>query len=147
MLGPHEAGDVIVVVSDGRDNMSKLSMNKIENDLLRIGVPVLAILIASPSTPTPDRLTDPRDFVRLAEVTGGATATAGGRLDTAFPSGTLLFRRTQLISLLAHQYELEMKTPPIQKREKWEFKPNPTSAGGRLNLLYPRYLLPCTETH
>jgi hypothetical protein len=147
MLGPHAAGDVIVVVSDGRDNASTISMNKVGNDLLRIGVPVLAILVTDPyARPTEERI-DPRDFGRLAEITGGTTAAADGRLDAAFPLGTSPLQPNQLISLLAHQYELQMETPPIQKPEKWQLKADSTAAGSTLNLLYPRYLLPCTETH
>jgi hypothetical protein len=42
---------------------------------------------------------------------------------------------------------LEMETPPIQKPEKWELKANSPAAGRKLNLLYPRYLFPCTEAH
>jgi von Willebrand factor type A domain len=147
MLGPHATGDVIVVLSDGGDNTSKLSMEKVQADLLKTGVPVLAILIADPSAPTPENRAGPGDLARLAAVTGGATALADGRLAGVFPLGTSLLQPNQLIPLLAHQYQLEIETPPIQKPEKWELKANSPPAGRRLNLLYPRYLLPCTEAH
>jgi len=148
MLSPHKAGDVIVAVSDGHDNMSKLSKNKIQNDLLTSGVPILAVMIANFYQPTMDGADDLRDFAGLADSTGGAAAFGDSALDTRFAMGAqLLFPPNQLILLLAHQYELEMETPAIQKPEKWELKVNSTAAGGRLNLLYPRYLLPCAETH
>ena len=147
MLGSHEAGDVIVVVSDGRDNLSKLPMDKVQADLLRASVPVLAILIADPGAPTPEEGAGPGDFARLAAATGGATAVGDKRLAGIFPLGTLLFQPNQLIPLLGHQYELEMETPPIQKPEKWNLRANSPAAGRKLDLLYPRYLQPCTEMH
>jgi hypothetical protein len=148
MLSPHEPGDVIVVVSDGRDNMSKLSKGRVQNDLLRTGVPILAVIVANPYAPaTMEGADELRDFVGLADSTGGAAAVDDSALDTRFTMSAQLFLQNQLIQLLAHQYELEMETPPIQKREKWELKANSTAAGRNLNLLYPRYLLPCTETH
>jgi hypothetical protein len=147
MLGAHAAGDVIVVVSDGRDNLSKISMNKVQADLLRAGVQVLAIFIADPYAPIPEERPAPGDFARLAAVTGGATAVADARMIGAFPLGTSLFRPNQLIPLLANQYFLEMEIPPIQKPEKWELKANTQPGGKKLDLLYPRYLFPCTEAH
>jgi hypothetical protein len=148
MLIPHEAGDVIVVVSDGRDNMSKLSKDRVQNDLLRTGVPILAVIVANPYAPaTMEGADELRDFVGLADSTGGAAGVDDSALDTRFTMSAQLFRPNQLIPLLAHQYELEMVTPPIQKREKWELKANSTATGRKLDLLYPRYLLPCTETH
>lgn len=147
MLAPHEAGDVIVVVSDGRDNMSTISMNKVEVDLLRTGVPILAIFIANPNVPPTVERPDPQGFARLAEVTGGAIAVADERLAGIFPSGTSLLQPNQLIPLLAHQYELEMETPSIQKPEKWQLTADSAAGGKTLILLYPRYLQPCTETH
>ena len=148
MLSPRRDGDVIVAVSDGRDNMSKLSKNKIQNDLLTSGVPILAVMIANPYLHTLDSADGLRDFAGLADSTGGAAAFEDPALEAGFPMGAqLLFRPDQLIPLLAHQYELEMVNPPIQKPEKWELKANFTAAGRKLDLLYPRYLLPCTETH
>ncbi len=148
MLSPHEPGDVIVVVSDGRDNMSKLSKDRVENDLLRTGVPILAVIVANPHAPaTMEGAYGLRDFIGLADSTGGAAAVADERLAAAFQLGTSLLQPNQLIPLLAHQYELEIATPPIQKREKWELKADSTAAGRKLDLLYPRYLLPCTEAH
>ena len=148
MLSPRTDGDVIVAVSDGRDNMSTLSKNKIQNVLLTSGVPILAVMIANPYLHTLERADGLRDFAGLADSTGGAAAFADPALEAGFPMGAqLLVRPDQLIPLLAHQYELEMETPPIQKLEKWELKASSTSAARKLNLLYPRYLLPCTTTH
>ncbi len=148
MLSPRKDGDVIVAVSDGRDNMSTLSKNKIQNALLTSGVPVLAVMIANPYLHTLDSADGLRDFAGLADSTGGAAAFDDPALEAGFPMGAQqLFRPDQLIPLLAHQYELEMETPPIQKPEKWELKANSAAAGRKLDLLYPRYLLPCTETH
>ena len=148
LLSPYEPGDVIVVVSDGRDNMSKLSKDRVQNDLLTAGVPILAVIIANPYAPaTMDGADGLRDFVGLADSTGGAAAVADERVAAAFQFRISLLQPDQLIPLLAHQYEVELETPSIQKREKWELKANSTAAGKKLDLLYPRYLLPCTETH
>ena len=147
ILGPHAAGDVIVVVSDGRDNLSKLSMDEVQADLLRTGVPLLAIFIANPNPPPTVERPDPQDLARLAAVTGGATAVGDERLAGVFPLSTSQLQPNQLIPLLAHQYELEMETPPIQKPEKWDLKSNSQPGGRKLDLLYPRSLFPCTETH
>jgi hypothetical protein len=147
MLTPHEAGDVIVVVSDGRDNESTISMEKLQADLLTAGVTVLAISIAIPLVPVPEEPPGPKEFAALAEATGGAIAVADPRLASAFPMNISLLQLDQLIPLLARQYELEMEAPAIQKPEKWELKANSAAAGKNLSLLYPHYLLPCTETH
>jgi hypothetical protein len=147
MLGPHALGDVIVVVSDGRDNLSRLSMDKVQADLLRTGVSILAIFIANPNPPPTVERPDPRDLARLTALTGGATAIADEKLAGVFPSGTSLLQPNQLVPLLAHQYELEIETPPIQKPEKWELRANSQQVGRKLDLLYPRYLFPCTEAH
>ncbi len=148
MLTPHEPGDVIVVVSDGGDNMSKLSKDRVQNDLLTSGVPILAVIVANPYAPATLEGEDGlRDFVGLADSTGGAAAVANESLAAAFKLSTSLLQPNQLIPLLARQYELEMDAPPIQKPEKWELKANSAAAGRKLDLLYPRYLIPCTETH
>jgi len=147
MLTPHEAGDVIVVVSDGRDNASTISMKKVQADLLTAGVPVLAIFVANPSEPTLEARAGASDLARLAQVTGGTTAVADARIARALSLSISMLQSDQLIPLLTHQYELEVEAPAIQKPEKWELKVNSTAGGRRLNLLYPQYLLPCTETH
>lgn len=147
MLSPHKTGDVIVAVSDGRDNMSKLSKNKIENDLLASGVPVLALLIANPYLPTMGGADDLRDFAGLADATGGAAAFSDPALDARFPMGAqLLFRPNQLIPLAIHQYELQVEAPSIQKPEKWQLRAQPDMSGGKLSLIFPRDLFSCTGT-
>lgn len=146
MLTPHEAGDVIVVVSDGRDNESTISMEKLQADLLTAGVTMLAVLVANPYPPIPAE-PGPKDFAALAEATGGAAAAANPRLANDFQLGSSLLPLDQLIPLLTRQYELDLETSPMRKPEKWELKANSTAAREKLSLLYPQYLIPCTETH
>jgi hypothetical protein len=148
MLSPHRAGDAIFAISDGRDNMSKLSKNKIQNELLTSGAQILAVMIANPYMHTMDSEDGLRDLAQLADSTGGAAAFGDPALEVRSSVGAQpLFRPDQLIPLLTHQYELEMETLPIQKPEKWELKANSPAAGRKLDLLYPRYLQPCTEAH
>ncbi|MFZ2020501.1 MAG: vWA domain-containing protein [Terracidiphilus sp.] len=143
MLSPHEIGDSIVVVTDGNDNLSKLYPGQVRRKLLEAHVPLLAIVTANPSAPAPEERAVPANFLELIEETGGAVAPLGSalqsfayRIDSPLPPN-------QLISQLAHQYELEVEVPPIQKPERWNLSVRTTETGKKLNLFYPRYLASC----
>jgi len=80
MLNPPRLGDVIAVVSDGVDNLSKLQEGSLRKEVLEAGVKVVVIM---PRDPDFDLLVRPedraamQDLLDLAKVTGGVAAVIG----------------------------------------------------------------------
>lgn len=133
MLNPPWEGDVIVVISDGNDNMSKLSEGDIRKELLASGVPLFAVILARPHAATPEERTAPALLRDLADATGGLTAV--GDPQPIHPG--------VLIRLLALQYELRVGAPYLEKPEKWKIEVTPANPAEKTRLVYPRYLPPC----
>lgn len=147
MLNPRKKGDVIVVVSDGGNDMSRLSRPRIQDELLRGGVPLLAILVAKSSfMPVPETKAGASDFAELAEATGGAIAPMPKALQAILPLDAPQLSPARLISLLGHQYELVVDVPPLQKPVKWQLDFKSMEIRKKTRLFYPRYLSPCTTT-
>lgn len=138
MLSPQQKGDIIVLVTDGGDNMSKLRPVDVQNELLQAGVPMLAIVAADPNAPTPEERMGLAGLLGLAEATGGAV--------TPVPGTSSELSSKQMIALLAHQYELEVEVPPIQKLTNWQLSLKSSGNGKKPTLLYPHYLTPCAAT-
>jgi hypothetical protein len=146
MLNPHQPGDVLVVVTDGQDNISKLQRGHVQEELLEIRVPVLAMLATNPYAPTPEDREGPNDFLDLAHETGGAVAPLGtGWRSNDSRIGSPL-SPSQLVSQLAHQYKLDLVIPSIQRFEKWNLRLKSKENEENLKLFYPRYFSPCAAT-
>jgi len=138
MLSPQQRGDVIVLVTDGGDNMSKLRPVDVRNELLQAGVPMLAILAEDPSASTPEERMGLAALLDLAEATGGVVTSVPGRNSE--------LSSKQVIALLAHQYELEIGVPPIRKLTEWQLSLKSAANGRKPTLFYPHYLPPCAST-
>jgi hypothetical protein len=132
MLSPPKIGDLIVVISDGGDTVSKLHYDQIRKELIESEVPMLAIAVAHPTAPTPEERRGPQDLVDLAETTGAPA--------TSIPGG--LAPRI-LIAPLSHQYSLELEMPAGQKPVTWKLEIRNLAPERKTSLFYPQYLLPC----
>ena len=147
LLNNRAPGDTVIVISDGGDNTSRLSLSKLENNLLAVGIPIFAIVITSGPFRTPEERTGPSNLADLAETTGGALITVANSLQSTDPSGHTPFRgASQLLSLLAHQYFLTIEAPGMRKTEEGRLTVNTGNRGRKIMLLYPRYLYPYAAT-
>ncbi|MGB6686264.1 MAG: vWA domain-containing protein [Terracidiphilus sp.] len=144
MLAPPRTGDLIAVISDGGDNMSRLREGQIRTELLDAAVPVLAFVVAGPS-PIPAQEEGLRSLLDVANVTGGAGDVRGSITRSSDLDAALPVRPSQLITQLAHQYELELDTPAFQKPEKWQLRVTSSAPGRKAKLLYPHYLAACSS--
>jgi Mg-chelatase subunit ChlD len=142
MLNTHMPGDAIIVISDGGDNTSKISETQLQKELLLAGVPVFAIVLANPYSPTSEERAGPGNLQDLAEATGGTFA---GIEEPAQSSQQVrqLTQSAELVSLLAHQYNLTLELPDFNKPRAWKLTVPTADAGKRISLLYPKYLYPC----
>jgi hypothetical protein len=144
MLTPHESGDVIVIVSDGMDNESNLSLSDIEKEFTRAGVTALAIIaFNSPFMPTRG---GPPDLVALSKATGGTFAVIHYPLPDAPPKPKWELDPDQLIPQFVHQSSLVLELPAFQKPEEWKLTINSPEIKRNIDLLYPRLLYPCAST-
>jgi hypothetical protein len=152
MLVPHQSGDVILIVSDGMDNASDLSLSDVENELTRAGLTVLA-MIAFDSPFIPAR-GGPPDLIALTKATGGLTAVIRNSIADIDPfplpdlkqNGKWQLNPGQLIPQLAHQSSLVLELPAFQKPEELKLTVNSPEMKKSIDLLYPRLLYPCAST-
>jgi len=142
MLNVPASGDTIVVISDGGDDMSKLSRSQLEDKLLAADVQVFAIAVTSNSWQTPEEAAGPPNLAELAETTGGAFVIVDKPLNRPDPKGHSPIRASQMLSLLTHQYDLTVEMP-VHRPEKWQLTLNAANAGKEIRLLYPQVLYPC----
>jgi hypothetical protein len=146
MLNIHASGDTIVVISDGGDQMSKLSRSQLEDKLLAAGVQVFAIVVTNswqtPSLQTPEEAAGPPTLAEFAETTGGAFVIVDRPLNHPDPKGHSPDRASQMLSLLAYQYHLTIEVP-VHKPGKLRLTLNGANAGKEIRLLYPQVLYSC----
>lgn len=144
IFGPHQPGDVMVAISDGGDNESRLRESQIRTELVAAGVPVLAIVLAGEPGP-PGLLDGTRGLIDLANSTGGM-GTFRGIIPSGEDLGAILqVRPSEAISALSHQYELLIEAPEFRKAMKWQLALAPSSLPRRVRLLFPRFLPSCSE--
>lgn len=143
MLTPHRPGDVIIVISDGNNNLGRLSHEQVQDELGKAGVPVLAVIKSDPYAVTPQEKAGPIFLDALARATGGGVSQLQGQLN----------RPDQMILQLEHQYNLELEvTPtrgsmkPAQKIQKWQLRLKSPEIRRSISLSYPSSLYPCAAT-
>jgi hypothetical protein len=152
MLAPHKAGDVVVVISDGGDNSSKLDIFRVEDELKRVGITLLAMVTSSLlETPeglleTPEDEQGRRSLAELAEATGGTAATLYQQRPDAEPIGIWQAHPNPVISQLAYQFSFDLDLPPIHKPEDWNLSVKSPEMQNSIHLFYSRTLYPCSST-
>jgi hypothetical protein len=143
MLSSPRPGDVMVVISDGGDNLSSVSEVQVRGELLSAGVAVLALILARPDLKTSEQREAQQSLFDLVKATGGNAEVAGSPVSRYDGEVVVPFRPGGLISQLAHQYELQLDAPSIEKPEKWELGLNSSESRRKVKLFYPGYLQPC----
>jgi hypothetical protein len=146
MLTPHKPGDVIVAISDGGDNMSRLSEGKVREELLSAGIPVLAMVVVNSLVASPSDLGGLLSLLDLTKATGGAASAAGSVVPGIDRGFILQGLPDQLVRQLTHQYALELDVPPMRKPEKWKLGVGSLNDGRKARLFFPRFLSPCGLT-
>ena len=145
VLTPHKSGDLIVVTSDGGDNLSSLPEAKVRDELLHAGVPIMAMVVPPPLDAPREERDGLLAMLDLVKTTGGVVRLAGSAMPGLDPEVVRSVRPSQLIQDLAHQYQLEVDAPLIEKPEKWQLDVGPLESGKKPHLFYPRYLIPCAK--
>jgi hypothetical protein len=159
LFGSSQPGDVVYLISDGGDNVSKTGPRQVENAFLRKGIRLFVFLLVSRSTLgylIPDEEQGLRDLKRLAEASGGNLVglSRGGplaRLDfnlskeerKVFASGARV-----LYAEMKEFSRLEVNLPQrVDKTRSWNLQLNRSSNTSlkNLSLLYPHKLTPCSE--
>jgi hypothetical protein len=144
MLSPPRSGDVMVVISDGGDNLSNASEVQVRGELLSAGVPLLALILARPDLKSSEQREAQEGLFDLVKATGGNAVVAGSPAYRYDREVIIPFRHGGLIAQLAHQYELELNTPSIRKPQKWELGLKSSESARKIKLFYPGYLQPCS---
>jgi hypothetical protein len=144
MLSPRRPGDLMMIISDGGDNRSSVSEVQVRGKLLSAGVPILAMVLARPNLSTPEEREAQQSLFDLVKATGGTAGVIGTPVPGIDLDAIVQVRPSQLISQLAHQYELELDTPSIQKPEKWELGLKSLEPGRMVKLFYPSFLPTCS---
>jgi Mg-chelatase subunit ChlD len=148
-LQPPRPGDVVIAVTDGGDNASKISASQIQREFLAGGVRLFAVLLVSPSRVTPEDVVGPSVLADLAHATGGIALNATpacsiGRFAES-PRGDILdLRPSDLVELALHGYRLEVDTSGLVREEKWKLEVIDTAGRkAKTTVFYPRQLRPC----
>lgn len=153
LLGPHHAGDVILVITDGMENTSKTSVEKARDSLLAEGVRLFIIHIIDVQNAV---RSSPREQDSVALLGSISDATGGLIINPLLNSDSppsSAKAPPQLRSLLDLQYGLilnfyrvEITLPHAVDRElpwKLYLKGVDKSAQKSLELRYPKFLVPC----
>jgi len=159
VLGVPNPGDVICALTDGGDNRSRATTTEVENELLRSGVRLFAVLIVKPEAgrarPS-EEIVGPGQLRYLAEDTGGNALTVprdlplephakirtNSRAEKAYAALQHLFRQ------LGEFYRLDVRLPEtVDKPTKWKLEV--IDADGRpmreVEVHYPRELMQCAK--
>ncbi len=162
LMSPPRIGDVIYVISDGGDNLSKTRRQAVRRALQAAGTRVFVVLLDQLPN-TIDEETGRADLRRLAEETGGFTLYVAGftlpriamvtndRTDfTLDPK-----QRAHLTEATAAMYDtmvapnlLRLRLPrKLDRFENWklEMVDNADRAEKNVTLFYPRELAPCEK--
>jgi len=157
VVGPLHPGDVVYLITDGGDNLSRTSATEVETAFLTSQVRLFVFLLMEQSAlgyPVSRGRETPLSFRELVESTGGGlvSVSAGGEI------GRRSFHLSEdekagVAVTLRHLYDvmkqfswLEIGLPEaVNKPREWNLTLQHSSDATRkeLRLLYPRKLLPC----
>jgi von Willebrand factor type A domain len=136
LLGTGERGDSVVVISDGGDNLSKTSSDKLGAAYLARGIRLSAIM------PLVHDFQTEEEKQGLSDLQGAATATGGAVRVIQGPNQ--VGNVGDLADELGHYYVLQISTPGLEKRSHWQ--PEVVDRSGRqrkdLKLSFPPDIAP-----
>ncbi len=148
-------GDVIVAVTDGGDNRSKLKFEGVRDRMVAGGVRFYGVGFYNLPFPNPEEVAGQYDLQRLAEATGGLTVFPGGSDSDwrGHPAKWSEKQRKALASLMKemadtidHAYVISIPLPGAS-RERRRLRVELVDARGKrrkdVYVLHPRWLPPC----
>ncbi|MGB0033917.1 MAG: vWA domain-containing protein [Candidatus Acidiferrales bacterium] len=151
----HQGGGVIYLLTDGRDNASKISTSRVRTQLLEKQIRVFAFTLLDPTGQhIPEVQSEELSFQGFVEGTGGSAVSIPsdriGHLRTPTDkSGKVTEEEMQLseqFSQVASFNRVEMQFPAlVEKEQDWELKiiGLPTH---NLKVVYPQRLTRCAES-
>jgi hypothetical protein len=149
MFEPNRIGDTIVVISDGRDNQSKVSPRRLREAMWSRGIRVMFALFedhvfamdSQPGTIVPDPLQDRNDAAWLSESSGGSLS--------SIEDPQVLPKVAQEIAFEIENYlAVRITLPtPLEKQASMHLEAVDPSGRKRKNieLRFPEKLLPCAS--
>ena len=148
-------GHVIVAVTDGGDNRSKLKFEQVRDRMVAAGVRFYGVGFYDLSFPNPEEVAGQYDLQRLAEATGGLTVFPGGSDSDwrGHPAKWSEKQRKALASLMKeiadtidHAYVISIPLPGASL-ERRRLRVELVDARGKMRkdvyVLHPRWLPPC----
>ncbi len=157
-------GDVLYVITDGQDNASHISHRKLEQDLLAMGARVFGFVFAwrGLRLATNQPVQGPSEAYQLFESSGGNQVSfphdrpAVDRREANFVYNLDPGQRSELAAVvrklypqMAEFYGVEVGLPlGVDKARGWKLEVVDAQGKRRkdLTVLYPRKLVPCTDT-
>jgi hypothetical protein len=156
VFSARQPGDVVYLISDGGENVSKTRPRQIEDAFLREGTRLFAFLLVDRS-PRGSQLPDEEEqglsiLKELTEVTGGNYVILPGIRPLAHPNFDLSEEGRRKLALSAQVLYAEMKEfsridvvlpERVDKTRDWSLQLN-RSSHKKFRLLYPHKLTPCS---
>ena len=157
LLHPPQSHDIIYAVTDGGDNVSKVSFARVKERLLSAQVHLFAFAVAYPLVGPLAGQPGLEELRELVNVTGGNMFTLRpGPLDLPFTEtywrsdevrNAILTNNRQLCQQMGEYYRLEIRLPlVVDKPRNWKLEVLDASGKVRrdVEVLYPRRLIPCS---
>ncbi len=148
MLVPARTGDVILLISDGGDNRSKITERGLQRELATSGVRLYALVPTDPYPSTTEEREGPGRMGRLAKTTGGYAVFWNHRAQEAEGRQRLGSLLERMYYDFRNYYQLIVEFPlGADKPRDWKLEvlDERRMKMGRLNLFYPQ-VTPCPET-
>ena len=161
MLGNPHMGDAIYLISDGGDNASNSSKQKVAITLTQVGVRMFAVAFPAGGQllPSPEETVGRAEVEQVSEDTGGTDVVFAGMYIGHFPSSqrpTLHdnsgqptqfgFSLDEQYRMMLNFYRVDIDLPEtVDKPQEWKFALVGLSKSQRdkLELSYPHLLVPC----
>ena len=143
LLDPAHLGDLVYVISDGGDNVSKTTPDQITNAFACAGVRSFFLLLLDP-----DRAGRGSEYGRAPYLVGDIAEKTGGNAASPFFGDREIVGAAarSLYGQMVEFYSVDIELPgPISKRRPWSLKVVDEQGKRiqKIELTYPRQLVPC----
>ena len=159
LFGVPNVGNTILVLSDGADNRSKLSVSDVRRNLFAAGVRLFAVLIMdqiSFRTRMPEEINGPSQLRNVVKDTGGMSLILPKFLPSETHANTMPDSRVEkdhlalkrLFQQMGEFYRLDVRLPEtVEKPTKWKLEVIDANAKPMrgVEVHYPQELMPCKQ--
>ncbi|HKW68527.1 MAG TPA: hypothetical protein VJP04_14630 [Terriglobales bacterium] len=147
-VGPPLFGDVLYLITDGGDDVSKLNEQDVINELASRGTRVFVILAMSGRPRTEEERNGPELMLRLAEQTGGYVFAVVRSFDGSAERTALLKLAPFVESFITTSYRLQLSAPeatakPMSLSIRYTGPKNELTK--KSMWIYPHRVGPCTK--